>query len=111
MDLAQKDLNVSGRALERLKEEVRVCSGPELQKLLDNFSVDLSSGGILIHTAQPLPENEKLIIRFSFPRDSKIISCKAGVDWINDPQRPKTPTMSAGMGVQFSGLNLDDLHA
>ena len=39
------------------------------------------------------------------------VACQARVAWANDPVNPKKPHMPAGMGVQFTDISLDDLHA
>ena len=111
MEVARKHLKVDVRAGGRLRAEVRVYYGPKPQKLLDNFSVDMSTGGLYIQTEHPLPVGEELTLRFSLPNDQKTISCKAQVAWHNDPDKPKKPNMPAGMGVQFTDLSLDDLHS
>lgn len=111
MQVARRHLAVEVRAGGRLRAELMVYYGPAPQRQLENFSVDLSTGGLFIQTDQPLPDDESLTLRFSLPGEQKTISCQARVAWINDPERPKKPSLPAGMGVQFIDLSLDDLKA
>jgi uncharacterized protein (TIGR02266 family) len=110
MGLARKYLQIEVRSDARLKAEVRVFYGPTPQKMLENFSVDLSTGGLFVHSAAPLDVNEEMTLRFTLPDKSGNVSCKARVAWVNDAERPRKPALPTGMGVQFVDLSLDDMH-
>lgn len=101
------DLEV--RSSNRLKAQLRVYYGPAPQKLLSEFSVDLSTGGLYVQTDFPLPVDESLTLRFTLPDQQSMVSCNARVAWVNPKDNPRKPELPAGMGIQFVDLSLEDM--
>ena len=93
----------------RLKAQMRVYYGPAPQKLLSEFSVDLSTGGLYVQTDFPLPVDENLTLRFTLPDQHSMVSCQARVAWINPKENPRKPELPPGMGIQFANLSLEDM--
>ena len=88
---------------------MRVYYGPVPQKMLSEFSVDLSTGGLYVKTDFPLSLDENLTLRFTLPGKKGIVTCKARVAWVNPKENPRKLEMPPGMGIQFVDLSLDDM--
>ena len=95
----------------RLKSQVRVYYGPSKDRLLTGFSVDVSAGGLFLHTECPLAVDENLMLLFHLQHQEKSISCNARVAWVNDEENPRKPDLPPGVGVQFVDMSLDSLQA
>ena len=93
----------------RMRAQLRVAYGPEPQKPLTEYSVDLSTGGLYLQTDNPLDVNENLTLRFTLPDMHKMVTCKARVAWVNTKHNPRKPDFPAGMGIQFVDMSLEDV--
>lgn len=72
-----------------------------------DYSTDLSEGGVLIQTQEPLPVGTKLDIKFRLPGGIKLIETKGEVVWSHKKIGGETILdLVPGMGVKF--LNLDE---
>ena len=74
-----------------------------LEDFLAEYSVNISPGGMFIHTDEPREEGSMIYLQFSLKDGSKLIEGMGRVVRVNpagDPQHP------AGMGVEF--VNFDD---
>ncbi len=108
--------NISEQPQEKIEPRYRVrlaiYYGSEQKQLMTNYSVNMNTGGIFIETNRILPVDTPLTVEFMLPgKKDKLITCKARVAWTNEPGERKAPQLPAGMGLQFLGLSLDDLHA
>jgi uncharacterized protein (TIGR02266 family) len=90
---------------------VKVKYEAGLQETITDYSVNLSTGGLFLATADILPVDTKFLIEFTVPVRSKPVCCKARVAWINDPQKVLKKDMPAGMGLQFVEISLSDVDA
>ncbi len=93
----------------RMRAQLRVTYGPEPQKALSEYSVDLSTGGLFLKTVSPLCLDENLTLRFTLPDLQKMVTCKARVAWVNSKENPRKPNFPTGMGVQFVDMSLEDV--
>ena len=96
----------------RLKAQMRVYYGTAKQLLLSNYtcnSKDLSHGGLYLQTETPLTKGENLLLRFTLPGQSKAITCKARIAWVNLKENPLKPELSPGVGVEFVDLATQSL--
>ena len=97
--------------------EPRICMrltiyiGSDQQKLMTNYSVNMSTGGVFIETENILPVDTPLSIKFKLPGNDIIITCKARVAWTNERGDLKKNSFSPGMGIQFLDLTLENLQA
>jgi uncharacterized protein (TIGR02266 family) len=107
--IVRRCLNLEVRNSKRLKAQIRVYYGSAPQKLLSEFSVDLSAGGLYVQTDFPLDVDESLTLRLSLPGQQGMVSCKARVAWINPKKNPRKPDLPPGMGIQFVDLSLEDM--
>jgi uncharacterized protein (TIGR02266 family) len=67
---------------------------------IDNFSVNLSTGGVFLETTDFLPVGTCIKVVFTLPRGI-CIECAAQVTWLNDPQSRSQPLLPAGVGLKF----------
>lgn len=82
----------------------------EQQNLMTNYSVNISSGGVFIETANILPVDTSLIVKFKLPDTDPVIMCNARVAWTNEPESLSKSNLPPGMGLQFLDLSLENLH-
>lgn len=109
--LAQKHLNIKLRKDPRHPARLRInyrC-GADTDRLLSNYSVNLSAGGIFIETRELLPIDSPLNVEFILPDDGRIIKCSGRVSWLNHPESIKNQNLPVGMGLQFIDMSLDDV--
>ena len=64
-------------------------------KVVDNFSFNLSSGGMFIETRAQLPVGSMIDLIFEIPMNSKEVHIKGEVMWQKTDGSPK------GMGIEF----------
>ncbi len=106
---AEKFLHVPTRN-KRYKVKIQVQYVDNIATTLTAYSIDISSGGLYIRTENPLGVDESLVIRFSLEDPKREIVCKCRVAWVNSPLNLKKSDLPTGMGIQFEGLSLKDLH-
>lgn len=111
LQTAGRYLNISDRVAPRVSARMRIHYGTGTQKLLINYSVNLSTGGVFIETKDILPLETPLSLEFILPDQEKTIRCLGRVAWVNALERIVSPKLPPGMGIQFVDLSLDDLHA
>lgn len=81
----------------------------EEQNLLNNYSVNLSTGGVFIETENILSPDTALCVEFMLPESREKIACKGRVAWVNHPDKILNPALPVGMGIQFLDLNESNL--
>ena len=87
-----------------------VYYGEQQDRVMSDYSVNMSFGGIFIESEKILPPDTTLLVEFKLPVNKKPIRCKSRVAWTNEPKDPKSSALPAGMGLQFIDLTLDDMH-
>jgi uncharacterized protein (TIGR02266 family) len=97
-------LSVIERAAHRVPARMIVHFGPQAEHLLREFTVNLSTGGIFIEAAAPLPADSPLVVSFALPDRVAEVRCRARVAWVNRPEHLLKPNLPPGMGVQFLDL-------
>lgn len=108
---AKKYLKMQTGSDSRLSARLKVKHGIGNLVTLSDYSVNLSTGGLFLATAEVLPQDTRFSIEFLLPGRSVPISCQARVAWVNDPQRLTKEEMPAGMGLQFIDVSLSDIDA
>jgi len=110
MGTARRLLSLRERTDPRVEArlQVRFGSGDEV---LTDYSVNISTGGIFLETARPLPQGTPLQLEFTLPTRGGAIRCQIRVAWVNHPDFPSKPGLPPGIGVQMLDLPLDELHA
>lgn len=109
LSTAMKFLNITERLSPRVGIRMEVQYGADPQKMLTDYSVNISAGGLFIETNDPLPADTDLTLRFTLPNSGEIIECKGRVAWINHPEKIIKPTLAPGLGVQFTDLSIDQM--
>jgi uncharacterized protein (TIGR02266 family) len=71
------------------------------------ISKNLSLGGMFVETAQPLPVQTTIQVRFRVPTQPEPIDVTGEVRWIERTE----PGVVAGMGIRFHGLRARDVWA
>ena len=107
--IVRRYLGLDVREGKRLKAQIRVYYGSAPQKLLSEFSVDLSAGGLYVQTDFSLEVDESLTLRLSLPGQQGMVHCQARVAWVNPKENRRKPDLPPGMGIQFVDLSLEDL--
>ena len=110
VETARRLLAVADRAEPRVPARLRVSYGAG-GKLLTDYTINISTGGLFLETAVPLPEETPLSLEFDLPQPPRLIRTRGRVAWANGPDAPKKPALPPGMGIQMLDLSLDDLHA
>jgi len=95
----------------RYKARFAVFFGTDRQKLMTDYSVNMSTGGIFLETDRILPVDTPLVVEFMLPGKERPITCNVRVSWTNGPIDLKKQLLPPGMGLQFVDLPLDQLHA
>jgi len=91
----------------RFKVRLPVHYGIQSNRLIDNYSVNLGSGGVFLETQHVVPVGTPLNVVFTLPNDGTSIQCKAQVTWLNGPLLRCQPLLPPGMGLKF--LNIDNM--
>ncbi len=95
----------------RFKARIAVFNSPSQKKLISNYTVNMSTGGVFLETGNILPEDTLLMVKFKLPEKDEVICCNARVAWTNVPGALKKYSLPPGMGLQFLNLSLEDMHA
>ena len=94
----------------RFKARIAIFNGPDQQKLISNYSVNMSTGGVFIETDNILPVDTLLMLKFKLPGNDTIITCNARVAWTNEAGHLRKYSIPAGMGLQFLDLSLENMY-
>jgi uncharacterized protein (TIGR02266 family) len=109
LETAHRFLDVASRRAPRFEARLQVRFGAGRENLLENYSINVSTGGLFLETAEPLPESAPLYLEFYLPERTEPICCHGRVAWINTAAAAKTPSLPSGMGIQFVDLSLVDM--
>ncbi len=93
------------RKHERLQHEMLVAWRGE-GRFCSDHAVNLSTGGLFINAAQPLPMGSKVTLLLSFPGESEPMEIVGRVARSILPGAPNGE--APGMGVEFVDLQQDD---
>jgi uncharacterized protein (TIGR02266 family) len=98
------------RANPRYLTRIAIFYGSYQKKILTDYSINMSTGGVFIESSMILPEDTELTVKFNLPDSDTIISARARVAWLNDPLDLKKASLPPGMGLQFLTLSMEDMH-
>lgn len=94
------------RRKRRLPIQVQV-SYQSLDEFLEDFSANISIGGIFIQTDSPLAEGARFRLQFTLPGEERPINAVGEVCWVADPERVRGGRVP-GMGISFADINRTD---
>lgn len=103
---ASRNLPLTERAHPRFDLQLMVSFGLQPKKSLENFSVNLSEGGLFIATGAILTVGTELNLEFHLPTQGECIASAGRVAWVNHPDWLKKPKLPVGMGIEF--VDIDD---
>jgi uncharacterized protein (TIGR02266 family) len=109
--IIRKYLPLPERKAPRFMARLRVHYGQDREKLLADYTVNVSTGGLFIETLNLLPMGTELTIEFILPKQETTIRCEGKVAWVNHPELMKNPALPVGMGLQFVTIAFDDMNA
>jgi len=90
----------------RFDVHLPIYYGVQPEKLVRDYAVDLSSGGLFIETKQVVPVGTLLHVVFTLPVSGTTIKCTARVSWLNGPLVRLETLLPSGMGLEF--LDIDN---
>ena len=110
VEAGRRHLKVSQREAPRvaLRLSVHYGVGNE-ERELNEYSINVSTGGLFIETADPPPAATPLRMEFLLPGQEKPIRCAGRVAWLNAEDGQQNPRLPKGMGVQFVDISLEDM--
>jgi uncharacterized protein (TIGR02266 family) len=85
----------------RFKVSLTIADGPEQNKTIANYVVNMSTGGMFVETSELLPVDTLLTVEIMLPGSDTPITRKARVAWANGPHTLKKQSLPYGMGLQF----------
>ncbi len=102
---------LEARCEPRYKARLVIYYGKDQERLMRDYSINMSTGGIFVETSAPLPEDTGLYMKFMLPTLPAPITCRGKVAWTNEPGKPKSSFLPAGMGLQFVDISLEKMHS
>ena len=98
-------LQVVERAAHRVPARFLVRYGVDEDRILTDWAVNLSTGGVFIETAHVFEVDAPLLISFVLPERNADLRCRARVAWVNHAEQRLKPSLPPGIGVQFLDLS------
>lgn len=77
-----------------------------MDDFLEDYTANVSLGGMFIQTDDPLPLGTRFRLRFQLPNLTRTIEAEATVQWVHRPD--EAGPLTAGMGVRFDELAATD---
>jgi uncharacterized protein (TIGR02266 family) len=108
---SRKYLQVKERGIQRFMARLAVNYCVISSELLQDYTLDLTSGGMFLATENPLEIDTILYVEFILPESGRLIRCQARVAWVNQREAAKKPQLPTGMGVQFLSISRADMDA
>ena len=110
MEAGRRHLQVSQRDAPRVALRLNVHYGfGDEERELQEYSINVSTGGLFIETVEPLPVATPLRLEFLLPEQERPIRCVGRVAWLNAEDGQQNPRLPKGMGVQFVDISLEDM--
>jgi uncharacterized protein (TIGR02266 family) len=101
-------LRIAARGAHRVPARLQVRFGGGGDRILTNFTVNVSTGGVFVETAQPFAVGDPLETSFVLPGRGQRVRCQSRVAWVNEAERPLAPSLPPGIGLQFFDISEDD---
>jgi len=95
----------------RYLTRIAIFYGTYQKKILTDYSINMSTGGVFVETNMILPEDTELTVKFKLPHTDTLIIAKARVAWVNGPESVKAAALPVGMGLHFLNLSAADMSA
>jgi uncharacterized protein (TIGR02266 family) len=109
VDRARKFLHLTTRAAPRVRTRLSISFGPETRKMLQDYTFNLSTGGIFVESKEIHPVDTPLEVIFTLPELKSGLRCRTRVAWVNTRERIINPLLPPGMGIQFLDISLEEM--
>lgn len=110
IETCRRQLQISQRDAPRVALRLSVYYGIGAnERELHEYSINVSTGGLFIETADPPEASTPLRLEFFLPGQEQPIRCLGKVAWLNAEAGQKNPQLPKGMGVQFVDMSLEDM--
>ncbi len=110
IEACRRQLQIRQREAPRVALRLNVHYGiGEEERQLQEYSINVSTGGLFIETADPPETLTPLRLEFFLPGQDRPIRCLGRVAWLNAETGQHNPQLPKGMGVQFVDMSLDDM--
>lgn len=110
IEACRRQLQISQREAPRVALRLSVHYGiGDEERQLQEYSINVSTGGLFIETADPPAASTPLRLEFFLPGQERPIRCLGRVAWLNAEAGQQNPQLPKGMGVQFVDMSLDDM--
>ncbi|HJV33929.1 TIGR02266 family protein [Geomonas sp.] len=83
----------------------------EQDLVLDDYSINLSTGGLFLETVRVLEVGTALKLSFQLPEREQMVVCHGRIAWLNHPDMIRVQSLPPGMGIQFLDLSMEGLEA
>lgn len=111
LSVAKKYLEVHERDESRYTVHTKVRFGKQMDNLLTDYTVNLNTRGLFLSSPEAFPVHTQLAVEFNLPEDDKTVCCQARVAWVNAADNLLKRDLPVGMGLQFVGLPLEQMHS
>ena len=95
----------------RYLTRIAIFYGSYQKRILTDYSINMSTGGVFVETQMTLPEDTELTVKFKLPHTDTLIVVRARVAWVNGPESVKKTALPVGMGLHFLNLSSEDMSA
>lgn len=109
MRVSREQLALTERSVPRIESRVLVKYGLRSEKLLQQYTVNIGTGGMFIATEALLSIDTWLRLQIELPDDLPPLCCRGRVAWLNHPDCVNKPQLPYGMGVTFDDISDDQL--
>lgn len=110
IEACRRHLQISQRDAPRVALRLSVHYGfGEEERELQEYSINVSTGGLFIETEDPPTISTPLRLEFFLPGQERPIRCLGKVAWLNAEDGQQNRQLPKGMGVQFVDMSLEDM--
>ncbi len=100
-----EQLSLVERRMPRIEAQLLVKYGLRDERLFQQYTVNVGSGGFFLATEAQLSIDTGLNLQIELPDGKLPICCRGRVAWINHPDWIKKPQLPHGMGVEFVDIS------
>lgn len=83
----------------------------DLDDFLDDYTSNVSLGGMFVRTHEPLPVGTRFRLRFRVPGRDKAVETTGEVRWVVSEAEAAAEELQPGMGIRFDELSPPDRRA
>jgi len=103
----REQLSLVERRASRTDVRLLVSYGLRDERLFQQYTVNVGTGGFFLATAAYLSIDTRLNLQLELPDDGPPVCCSGRVAWLNHPDWIKKPQLPHGMGVEFIDITAE----